>query len=167
MAVTLGKHQNTPFNTTVETGLRALVVLEAMYPRKCDLDELTWFDYLVVHTSDMGGPESLHPDLNASVGEMLVRRRLVEESLVLLLKLHLVVANYDESGVSYQPSEEAPTIIELMSSSYNTKLKERAKWIAEEFSQLTTDAIADVFSDRIGRWTAEFRMSDQPSNSQL
>ena len=76
-----------PFNGTLETGIRALVVLEAFYPRRCDLLEMTWLDHLVVHTGDFDGqdvPESLHPDLPNRAGELLVRRQLVEKSLRLM-----------------------------------------------------------------------------------
>jgi len=65
-----------PFNSTLETGIRALVVLEAFYPRHCDLMEMTWFDHLIVHTGDIDGqdvPESLHPDLPNRTGELLAR----------------------------------------------------------------------------------------------
>ena len=76
-----------PFNSTLETGIRALVVLEAFHPRRCDLMEMTWLDHLVVHTGDLDGedvPESLHPDLPNRAGELLVRRQLVERSLRLM-----------------------------------------------------------------------------------
>jgi hypothetical protein len=43
-----------PFNSTLETGIRALVVLEAFYPRRCDLMEMTWLDHLVVLASSQG-----------------------------------------------------------------------------------------------------------------
>ena len=56
-----------PFNSTLETGIRALVVLEAFHPRRCDLLEMTWLDHLVVHTGDLDDPDapsSLRPDLH-------------------------------------------------------------------------------------------------------
>lgn len=49
------------FNSPLETGVRAVVVLNAAYPKAFDLSQVTWFDHLVVHTSDIGGPKSLHP----------------------------------------------------------------------------------------------------------
>ena len=49
------------FNSTLETGVRSVVILDALHPRAFDLAHLTWFDHLVVHTSDIGGPGSLHP----------------------------------------------------------------------------------------------------------
>ena len=145
------------FNSPVETGLRTLVVLEAMYPRPCRLSELTWFDHAVVHTNDLGGPPSLHPDLDSSVGELLVRRKLIEEALNLLQQLHLVEACYDEQGVTYLPGEESPTLVDLLVSPYNQKLRECAEWVATNFRELKSDAIEEVFADRVGRWTAEFR----------
>jgi hypothetical protein len=48
-------HQVSLFNSHLETGIRALVLLDALHPRSCDLTEMTWFDHLVVHTSDLEG----------------------------------------------------------------------------------------------------------------
>ena len=46
------------FNSPLETGVRALVVLDAAHPMAFDLTYLTWFDHLVVHTGDVAGPPS-------------------------------------------------------------------------------------------------------------
>jgi ABC-three component (ABC-3C) system Middle Component 2 len=65
---------NSPlFNSSLETGVRAVVVLDAAFPRAFDLSQLTWLDHLVVHTADIGGPDSLHPDIPQRTGELLVR----------------------------------------------------------------------------------------------
>ncbi len=45
------------FNGTIETGLRSLMILEAFYPEKLDLDSISLLDYFIVHTADIGGPE--------------------------------------------------------------------------------------------------------------
>src|SRR5471032_1851709 len=93
-----------PFNSTLETGIRALVVLEAFYPRRCDLLEMTWLDHLVVHTGDLDGqdvPGSLHPDLPNRVGELLVRRQLVEKSLRMMQQVHLVEVFETEDGIAF------------------------------------------------------------------
>ena len=103
-----GKRQAHPFNSTLETGIRALVVLDAMYPRRCDLMEMTWLDHLVVHTGDLDGddvPESLHPDLPNRVGELLVRRPLVERSLRLMQQVHLIEVFDTEAGVEFGAGE--------------------------------------------------------------
>ena len=154
-----------PFNSTLETGIRALVVLEAFYPRRCDLLEMTWLDHLVVHTGDFDGqdvPESLHPDLPNRVGELLVRRQLVEKSLRLMQQVHLVELFETEDGISFAASEDAPSYLDLLQAPYSLALKQRAKWMANRFAVLQTAEIRALIEGRIGRWTAEFRVEELP-----
>lgn len=152
----LDKH---PFNSTLETGIRALVVLEAFYPRRCDLMEMTWFDHLIVHTGDIDGqdvPESLHPDLPNRTGELLVRRQLVEKSLRMMQQMHLVEVFETEGGIEFCAGEEAPSYVELLQAPYSRALKDRARWMADRFSQQASVEIRQLIEGRIGRWTTEF-----------
>jgi hypothetical protein len=152
-----------PFNSTLETGIRALVVLEAFYPRRCDLLEMTWLDHLVVHTGDLDGqnvPESLHPDLPNRAGELLVRRQLVERSLRMMQRVHLVDVFDTEAGIEFCAGEDAPSYLSLLQSPYSLALKERARWIAARFAGLAASEMRTQIESRIGRWTAEFRAGD-------
>lgn len=155
-----------PFNSTLETGIRALVVLEAFYPRRCDLMEMTWLDHLVVHTGDLDGddvPESLHPDLPNRTGELLVRRQLVERSLRMLQQVHLVEVFETEAGIEFCASQEAPSYLDLLQAPYSVELKARAKWMARRFTGMSTAEIRSIVDARIGRWTAEFRTEERPA----
>ncbi len=155
-----------PFNSTLETGIRALVVLEAFYPRRCDLMEMTWLDHLVVHTGDIDGddvPASLHPDLPNRAGELLVRRQLVERSLRMMQQVHLVEVFETEAGIEFCASQEAPSYLELLQAPYSAALKARAKWMARRFAEMTASEIRSIIETRIGRWTAEFRMEERPA----
>lgn len=148
-----------PFNSTLETGIRALLVLEAFYPRHCDLMEMTWFDHLIVHTGDIDGqdvPESLHPDLPNRTGELLVRRQLVERSLRMMQQMHLVDVFDTETGIEFCASEEAPSYVELLQAPYSLALKERARWMANRFAQQESVEIRKLIEGWIGRWTTEF-----------
>ncbi|KML04090.1 MULTISPECIES: ABC-three component system middle component 2 [Burkholderia] len=150
-----------PFNSTLETGIRALVVLEAFYPRRCDLLEMTWLDHLVVHTGDLNGsdvPESLHPDLPNRAGELLVRRQLVEKSLRLMQQVHLVEMFETKDGITFGASEDAPSYLDLLQTPYSLALKDRAKWMANRFADMETSEMRALIESRIGRWTAEFHI---------
>lgn len=152
-----------PFNSTLETGIRALVLLEAFHPRRCDLLEMTWLDHLVVHTGDLDGedvPQSLHPDLPNRAGELLVRRQLVEKSLRLMQQVHLVEVFETDEGILFGAGEDAPTYLDLLQTPYSVALKERARWIAERFAGLRTEEMRALIERRIGRWTADFRFND-------
>jgi hypothetical protein len=152
-----------PFNSTLETGIRALVLLDAFHPRRCDLLEVTWMDHLVVHTGDLdgqGAPQSLHPDLPNRAGELLVRRQLVEKSLRLMQQVHLVEVFETEEGISFGASDDAPSYLDLLQAPYSVALKERARWMAGRFAGLKTNEIRSLVESRIGRWTADFRVED-------
>lgn len=152
-----------PFNSTLETGIRALVLLDAFHPRRCDLLEVTWLDHLVVHTGDLDGqdaPQSLHPDLPNRAGELLVRRQLVEKSLRLMQQVHLVEVFETEEGISFGASDDAPSYLDLLQAPYSVALKERARWMAGRYGSLKTNEMRSLVESRIGRWAADFRVED-------
>lgn len=153
-----------PFNSTLETGIRALVLLDAFYPRHFDLMEMTWFDHLIVHTSDideLNAPKSLHPDLPNRTGELLVRRQLVEKSLRMMQKMHLIEVLETEAGIEFWASEESSSYVRLLQSPYSCDLKHRAQWMANYFAKQENKKIRSFIEEKIGRWTAEFRTNNK------
>lgn len=46
------------FNSPIETGVRALILLAESYPDQLDLQRLLEFDYILVHTHDVDGPRA-------------------------------------------------------------------------------------------------------------
>jgi hypothetical protein len=154
------------FNSPLETGVRATVVLDAVYPRAFDLAHVTWLDHLVVHTADIGGPPSLHPDIPQRTGELLVRRRLVEDGLNMMRRLHLIEANVAEQGILYHASEEATAFSDSLRTTYSRELKRCAKWLASNFLIGRTDEeIKQLINERIGLWSVEFQGNTGPSRA--
>lgn len=145
------------FNSPLETGLRALIVLDAFHPRACTASELTWFDHLVVHTADLDGPVSLHPDLPTRGGELLVRRRLVEDGIRLMLCADLVSVIESKDGVRFVAGDEAPSFVDLLVAPYCEQLKKCALWLADQLSSRHEEEIRKLVHDRLGRWTLEFQ----------
>jgi hypothetical protein len=162
----LAKHAGVPVSA-LETGVRAVVVLDAAYPRAFDLAQLTWLDHLVVHTADIGGPASLHPDIPQRTGELLVRRRLVEDGLHLMRRLHLVDGATSDAGIVYTATDEATAFVESMRSSYARELRQRARWLARYVNNISPDALAKLIADRIGRWAVEFQGEVGPQGKLL
>lgn len=145
------------FNSALETGVRAVVILDAAFPRCFDLAHLTWLDYLVVHTADVGGPDSLHPSIPQRTGELLVRRRLVEESLEMMRNLHLVDKHATKEGIMYEAREEASAFVDTLRTPYARELRSRAIWLAEFLKEKSEEDIAQIIAERIGRWAVEFQ----------
>ncbi len=147
----------TPFNTPLETGVRSLTLLEAVFPFAIDLQRLVDFDYLVVHSGDAGGPQSLHVPLPLRTGEMLVRRGIIESGLLLMMSRGLVRRIPSSTGIQYQASDAANPFLGALSSSYITKLKERAAWVAERFRDTTNEELREITRHFFEDWTTQFQ----------
>lgn len=145
------------FNSPIETGVRSLVILNATYPSAHDINELVWFDHLVVHSADVGGPPSIHPKLPQRSGEILVRRELVQNGLNLMQKFGLIAVVPSTSGICYQATESAYPLVQLLSSEYSKNLKDRAQWLAGTVANLSKVDLRDIINLKIGNWAVEFQ----------
>lgn len=144
------------FNSPLEAGIRAVAVLEELRPDHVDLAEMVLFDHLVVHTADLDGPPSLHPDLPGRQGELLVRRRLVEVSLELMRRCHLVERENTTEGIYYRASQEASAYLDLLESPYSVELKACAQWLASQVKEHTKERFKALARARIGQWNDAF-----------
>ncbi|WP_141441336.1 ABC-three component system middle component 2 [Vreelandella titanicae] len=144
------------YNSPLESGMRSLIILDCFYPKGCDLTQITWLDYLVVNTEDVGGPASLHPKVDSRKGGELVKRKVVYEGLRLMVLLQLVDVLEDGEGVSYKASEDSKPLIDLMDSSYSLRLKERAVWLAKRFRHLDKKEFEYTINQKLGKWSLEF-----------
>jgi hypothetical protein len=155
------------FNNPLETGVRATVILNATFPKVLDLAALVLLDHLVVHTGDIDGPESLHPNLPHRSGELLVRRQVIEKGLSLMRRLGLIAAVPDKSGIYYQATDEAYPFVDLLRTSYSIRLKERADWLADFIADFDQDDIHQLVTEKLGRWNIEFQEKNYPANNHL
>lgn len=105
-----------PFNSALETGLRALSVLTATYPAPADLQRLMTYDYLLVHSADAGGPESLHPGIPQRNGELLVRHTIVQNGLFLLLSRNLIDRSATDNGIEYCATDASQPFLDRLDS---------------------------------------------------
>lgn len=145
-----------PFNSVIECGLRSLVILEHAFPRYYDLQRLVFYDYLLVHSGDAGGPKSIHPATPYRSGEVLVKRHILERGLLLMLSRKLVVREYDKTGIVYQASENATSFMDSLESRYVELLKERAVWVSSTFDEYRDKQLNRFFQDNLERWGSEF-----------
>ena len=156
-----------PFNSTLETGIRTLTILVACFPSAHDLGRLVKYDYLVVHSADADGPPSLHPALPLRRGELLVRRGLVETGLQLLMSRSLVSHVLTDDGVLYKANEQAGAFLDNLKSPYLLNLRLRANWIAETFESYQTKELDTFVNKLFEEWTTEFQIMEQTSIEEL
>ena len=151
-----------PFNSLLETGVRALSILEAAHPDGCDLQRLVELDYLVVHSGDAGGPESLHAPLPMRAGELLVRREIIEKGLLLMASRGLVERVASSDGIVYRAGEEAVPYLAALSAPYSIALRSRANWALQTFGHMTTSTIRTITQRFFEKWTSQFQPGQVP-----
>lgn len=144
------------FNSRLEAGIRAVVVLESLRPDTADLSEMVLFDHVVVHTSDLGGPLSLHADLPGRKGELLVRRRLIEAGLELMRRCHLVEQDSVVDGLVWRATDDAASYVELLEAPYSAHLKACAAWLGQEVRARTKTGFKVFVRQEFGDWSEAF-----------
>lgn len=147
-----------PFNGPVETGLRLLFVLDAIAPRSRDLQRLVYYDYLLLHSRDLGdsGPDSIHPPIPYRSGEILVRRELISMGLELMFSKALVVKRMGQDGVTFAASDLCRPFIGYLETDYANALRIRAQWVAQNFEFFFDAELRNFMNANLGRWGAEF-----------
>lgn len=145
------------FNSPLEAGVRALGVLVPAHPRAFDLQRLVAFDYLVVHSGDLGGPESLHPQLPQREAELLVRRRIVERGLHLMMHRGLVDRDVGPQGIRYRAGEVAETFLASLGAPYIAALRERGSWVVRNFADMDEPTLRQTMGRFFGKWIEQFQ----------
>jgi len=157
------KHRKKPvtFNGPLEAGIRAVAVLGEAYPKHFDLQRLIAFDYLLVHTGDIGGPDSLHPPAPLQSAELLVRRELVEQGLLLMMTRELVQREMSSDGIRYCAGENAVPFLSALESEYLKGLKQRARWLVERFGDLPDPEFRNTMRQFFAHWVEEFQTAER------
>lgn len=158
--------RSVPFNSPLETGIRSLEILVAAYPAAFDLERLVEMDYLVVHSGDADGPESLHAALPMRAGELLVRRGLIEKGLLLMISRKLIQRILSEDGFDYIAGDAAAPFLASLTSTYSQRLKDRAQWVCERFADVATSEIRQITHRPFANWSSQFQAIDRPRSNQ-
>lgn len=149
------------FNTPLESAVRILSLLVAGYPATMDEQQLVCFDYLVVHSNDAGGPESLHPPLPMRSAEILVRHDLIRRGLLLLMSRGLTRRINSDNGFLYQAEDLAGPFMDALITPYSQKLKARASWVADNFGGLSSEELKTRMKTIFDIWTMELQHNQQ------
>lgn len=147
---------SSPLNGPLEVGMRVLVVLVNAYPRPLDMSKLVLLDFALLHSSDLGGPESLHPPTPVRSGELSVRRDTVRQGLDTLVRAELVEMDATIGGIEFSASEDAWSLVNVLESAYTKRLDERASWVVREFAELEDAELRQTLRKICGLWEEEF-----------
>lgn len=148
-----------PFNNSIETGIRILCILHEAHPKSFDLQTLIYLDYITIHSRDFGSQiESLHPELPYRTGEVYVKRALIKDGIDLFCTKNLIDVLYLPDGIQYAASEEATPFIESLQETYITELLKRTKWLVNSFKIFEKKHLQDLFDSKLEKINNEFNI---------
>lgn len=151
----------TAFNSPVESAVRILNVLAVAHPVALDINQLVLLDHALLHSADLGGPESLHPPLPARVGELAVKRARLEQGAELLLRVGLAEMRAGSDGLQYSASDSAWHFLSLLESPYASRLADRARWVVGRFPDLGEPVLREALRAFFDAWAEEFASATQ------
>jgi len=144
------------YNTPVETGMRCLIVLQAIGTPGADLERIMYYDYLSLNTADLDGPESLHAPIPNRGVQVYARKELISRGLVLLISKELVDLRVTPEGFTYTINTSGNKFLEYFQTSYFQSLVERIGWTQSRFRELTNQQIKYYIDTNLQKWGGEF-----------
>jgi hypothetical protein len=137
------------FNSTLEIGVRCLILLTQAYPTGLHLDELLPLDYVMTHSNDFGGPSSLHPSTTISIAEPFSRRESTQRALRTFQLKGLVEEVPGEKGLIWMAGDNAAPFVEYLSTTYHNAMKDRARWLWDQVASHGLDSYAVAIEGKV------------------
>lgn len=116
-------------------------------------------DYCLLHSADLGGPESVLPAISTRGGELAIKRSVLEHGIQLMARAGMIDAVASTDGLTYRASEAALPFLRLVSSPLLDRLTEVAGWAVTEFGDFSADGIRERIRLIADRWSEEWAES--------
>ncbi|WP_368072758.1 ABC-three component system middle component 2 [Lysinibacillus xylanilyticus] len=88
--------------------------------------------------------------------EIIVRRKLVQESLDILISRGLVSPVYKNTGVFYSANKSTSLFVNLLKSTYFSKLTLVVEWVLSKYGNVSTSMLNKLVNENIHFWGGEF-----------
>ena len=147
-------------NGSLEIGVRVSALLTAAFPSRLDIARLVLLDHALLHTADLGGPSSLHPELPLRSGELGMKRSLISEGVEFACRVGLAELHATPDGIEFRASESAPGFLALLKADYYVELAQRAEWVCGAFSDTPDPQLRSHIAKVLGDRSEEFSSSN-------
>lgn len=131
------------FNTEFEVSMRLLLLL---YSTNTGLDEdkILYLDFFTIYAKNYKlGNDNINGDSKYMLNEFTAQRRLIKESIKVLVLEGLIDVNNTKEGFIYKINNKGKSFCESMTSDYSKKYKKQATITREWFLNKTIKEIKD------------------------
>ena len=90
-----------------------------------------------------------------------MRRRLVDQGLLLMMSRGLVSRLPSQNGFSYLATESAAPFISSLTSDYFRQLVVCAKWAVKRFENVATEEVRRITHSLFEEWSTQFQPMDR------
>lgn len=153
------------FNGPLEAGVRTVAILNAAYPHAFDIQRLTALDYLLTRTSTIGGPNDLHPAAPIQTPATEVRRRVVQDAILLMMTRGLIEREVHSDGIRYVAGEAAASFVASLRTDYFDRVKIRADWLAEHLAGHSDEQFNAMMRGLFKDWVEQFQSIEQSAGA--
>jgi hypothetical protein len=144
------------YNNSSEVAIRMLALLNK-FNEPLDIQQLVFFDYLLLHLGDISSTfKSLHSNTPYHKIELFVRRKLINDSINLLISKELIVYDYSAKGIRYKSSEMTNNFLKYFESKYFNELVKNSKIVYEKFHGQGANEINSYIKNNYSSWDNEF-----------
>lgn len=153
---------DSPLNGALEIGVRVSTLLTAAFPLPLDIARLVLLDHALLHTADLGGPPSIHPELPLRSGELGMKRSLISDGVEFACRVGLADVFTTTNGIEFRASESAPGFLALIKAEYYVDLSQRAQWVCDTFAETSDPELRSHMAEHLGDRSEEFD-SNEPA----
>lgn len=118
-----------PLNSPLEVGLRSLFLLADQYPSAINIDTLTAMDFYLLYSDTLDGPPSIFPDIPDRLGELGLKRGLIQDGLHLMQVLGFAEPLLGPSGIEFRATETTASFLDLFTEELAQSFRESARWV--------------------------------------
>ena len=86
----------------------------------------------------------------------MVRRQLIERGLLLMMSKGLIERRATSDGIVYIAGDTASPYLASLTAPYTLQLRERARWLVDNFASFSTEEIRGLIRRFFEHWTSEF-----------
>ena len=145
------------FNTPLEFGLRSLFIINSIAPKSIDLQRLIYYDYLILHTSDIDQDQpSLHPSYPYRTAEILVKREQLRNGLLIMKSKQLIEIMFNGDGITYTANSLTGKFLQYFDSDYTELLKSSVAWVVKKFDSCSDYELNEYMNKNMELWGSEF-----------
>ncbi|MBS4178774.1 ABC-three component system middle component 2 [Lederbergia citrea] len=145
------------FNTPLEIGLRALIILNELAHEAIDLNRLVIYDYFVIHSSDFDKSlKSLHPPIPHRSGELIIKRKVMQEGIHLMYSRELLDIEYTPKGIYYKANVITSAFINYLNTAYALDISKHSKLVIDKFNSYSDEELNLYINENLQKWGSEF-----------